>query len=53
MRALFNKYLQDDSGATAIEYSLIAGGVSIAIAATVYLLGSDVVALYEGFIGLF
>ena len=52
MRELFNKYFQEDSGATAIEYSLIATGISIAVAGTVYLIGDDVVALYEGLIGL-
>ncbi len=36
---MFDKYLQfltDESGATAIEYSLIATGIALAIIATVY-----------------
>ncbi len=45
-------YIQNNEGSTAIEYSLIATGISIAVAAVVYLLGDDVAALYEGLIGL-
>ena len=32
---LFGKFLGDESGATAIEYGLIAAGISVAIIATV------------------
>jgi len=32
---LFAKFLADDSGATAIEYGLIAAGISLAIIAVV------------------
>jgi pilus assembly protein Flp/PilA len=35
-------FLRDESGATAIEYGLIAAGVSIAIVAAVQLLGTTV-----------
>jgi pilus assembly protein Flp/PilA len=35
----FRKFLKDDSGATAIEYGLIAAGISVAIIATVTSLG--------------
>ena len=34
-------FLRDDSGATAIEYSLIAAGISVAIIATVNTLGGQ------------
>lgn len=34
------KFLKDDSGATAIEYGLIAAGISVAIIAVVQGLGS-------------
>ena len=34
------KFLRDDSGATAIEYGLIAAGISVAIIATVNALGT-------------
>jgi pilus assembly protein Flp/PilA len=33
--------LKNDSGATAIEYGLIAAGISLAIIAVVFSLGSD------------
>ena len=38
----FTRLLADESGATAIEYAMIAAGVGAAIAATVYSLGSSV-----------
>ena len=34
-------FLKNESGATAIEYGLIAAGISIAIIATVYGLGTQ------------
>jgi pilus assembly protein Flp/PilA len=34
-------FLRDDSGATAIEYGLIAAGISVAIIATVNALGGQ------------
>ena len=37
---LFGKFLADESGATAIEYGLIAAGISVAIIAVVQGLGS-------------
>src|SRR5262249_27085186 len=38
----FARTLRDDSGATAIEYAMIAAGVGCAVAATVFSLGSSV-----------
>jgi pilus assembly protein Flp/PilA len=35
MRQLIAKFLGDETGATAIEYALIAGGISIVIVAAV------------------
>ena len=35
------RFLKDDSGATAIEYGLIAAGISVAIIATVQALGTN------------
>ncbi|QWG11662.1 Flp family type IVb pilin [Bradyrhizobium sediminis] len=35
MRQLFSKFLRDESGATAIEYCLIAAGISIVIVVAV------------------
>lgn len=53
MGDLVFQYISREEGSTAIEYSLIGTGISIAIAAVVYLLGEDVVGLYEGLIGVF
>ena len=38
---LIRKFLKDESGATAIEYGLIAAGISLAIIAVVNGLGSN------------
>jgi pilus assembly protein Flp/PilA len=42
IRQLCQRFCRDQSGATAIEYALIASGISIAIAATVATLGTSV-----------
>lgn len=41
MKALFEKFANDESGATAIEYGLIAALVGVAIIAGVRALGSE------------
>ena len=41
MMRTFAKFLADESGATAIEYGLIAAGISIAIIVAVNGLGSN------------
>ena len=41
MKRIIAKFLADESGATAIEYGLIAAGISIAIIVAVYGLGSN------------
>ncbi len=41
MNKLFAKFLSDESGATAIEYGLIAAGIALAIIAVVNGLGSN------------
>jgi len=40
MRRLISKFLSDESGATAIEYCLIAAGISIVIVVAVNGLGT-------------
>jgi len=40
MKNLFVRFMKDDSGATAIEYGLIAAGISVAIIAVVQGLGT-------------
>jgi pilus assembly protein Flp/PilA len=39
MKTLVSRFLKDESGATAIEYGLIAAGISVAIIAVVQGLG--------------
>ena len=41
------RFVKDESGATAIEYALIAAGIAVAIITTVNALGGTVVGLYE------
>ena len=40
MKNLVSRFVSDESGATAIEYGLIAAGISVAIIAVVQGLGS-------------
>jgi pilus assembly protein Flp/PilA len=42
MRTVFTKFLRDESGATAIEYALIAAGISVVIITAVNTLGGQV-----------
>ena len=44
--SLIARFFRDDSGATAIEYGLIAAGISVAIIATVSSLGSKLVTTF-------
>ena len=41
MKKLFSSFIADESGATAIEYGLIAAGISVAIIAVVQGLGTQ------------
>jgi pilus assembly protein Flp/PilA len=41
MKTVFSRFLKDESGATAIEYGLIAAGISVAIIAIVQGLGRN------------
>jgi len=43
----FRDFVRNDSGATAIEYALIASGVAGAIIATVMALGSSLQGMYQ------
>jgi len=40
MKTLVSRFLKDESGATAIEYGLIAAGISVAIIAVVNGIGT-------------
>lgn len=41
MKTLFSRFLKDESGATAIEYGLIAAGIAVAIITMVNTLGTS------------
>ena len=47
MRKLALRFVSDDSGATAIEYGLIAAGISIAIIAVVNGLGTQLNSVFS------
>ena len=47
MDPIFAKFLADESGATAIEYGLIAAGISLAIIAAVNGLGSNLNTMFN------
>ena len=46
MQRLVTRFVQNESGATAIEYGLIAAGISVAIIATVTSLGGKLVTTF-------
>jgi pilus assembly protein Flp/PilA len=48
MRQRLNRFLKVRHGATAIEYGLLAAGISIAIAAVVFLLGGNLDTVFTG-----
>jgi pilus assembly protein Flp/PilA len=47
MSELLRRFLNDDSGATAIEYGLIAAGISVAIIAVVNTLGTNLNTIFS------
>jgi pilus assembly protein Flp/PilA len=47
MKTLFARFVKDESGATAIEYGLIAAGISVAIIAVVQGLGSNLKTTFQ------
>lgn len=44
--AIFTRFMKDESGATAIEYGLIAGLISVAIITAATTLGTDLSNLF-------
>jgi pilus assembly protein Flp/PilA len=42
MNELFGRFLKNESGATAIEYGLIAAGIAVVIIATVNTIGTKI-----------
>jgi pilus assembly protein Flp/PilA len=47
LKHIFFKFLSDESGATAIEYGLIAAGIALAIIAVVNGLGSNLNTMFN------
>jgi pilus assembly protein Flp/PilA len=47
MRTLFQRFVKDESGATAIEYGLIAAGISIAILTVVTTVGQSLEGMFQ------
>ncbi|MET1413650.1 Flp family type IVb pilin [Roseibium sp. HPY-6] len=47
MKSLMNRFAKDESGATAIEYGLIAGLLSIVIIAAVSLAGTSLTSVFS------
>jgi len=46
MKNLFVRFVKNESGATAIEYGLIAAGISVAIITVVQTVGKDLVLVF-------
>ena len=51
MKNLFARFVKDESGATAIEYGLIAAGISLAIIAVVNGIGTNLSAKFNSING--
>jgi pilus assembly protein Flp/PilA len=47
MRPLLQRFWQDESGATAIEYGLIAAGIGIAVITLVGQVGDEIKIMFE------
>ncbi len=45
---IISQFAKDESGATAIEYGLIAAGIAVAIASIVFVVGTDLVNMFTG-----
>ncbi|GLR90432.1 hypothetical protein GCM10007857_71470 [Bradyrhizobium iriomotense] len=43
LKRIFKKFIADESGATAIEYGLIAAGIALAIIEVIYALGTNLI----------
>ena len=48
MKNLAIRFANDESGATAIEYGLIAAGIAVAIATIVKTIGTDLNTMFKG-----
>jgi len=48
MKQLFTRFAKDESGATAIEYGLIAAGIAVVIITAVQSVGSSLDTMFTG-----
>ncbi len=53
MTAKMRQFAEDNSGATAVEYAVLAAGIAVAIAVTVGQLGEAVGGLYDKVVDAF
>ena len=44
---MFSRFLRDESGATAIEYGLIAAGIAVVIITAVQLIGTNLSSTFQ------
>ncbi|HEV2651016.1 MAG TPA: Flp family type IVb pilin [Rhizomicrobium sp.] len=51
MNTIINRFIHDESGATAIEYGLIAGLISVAIIGAITTLGGNLSTLFNTIAG--
>ncbi len=51
MSKFFSRFLKDESGATAIEYGLIAAGIAVVIIVAVDLVGTNLTAMFNNIAG--
>jgi len=47
MQSLFRRFVREESGATAIEYGLIAAGIAVVIIAAVQLTGTNLTTTFN------
>jgi pilus assembly protein Flp/PilA len=45
---MFTKFFKDESGATAIEYAMVAGGIALGLVALIPKIGSSVKSMLAG-----
>jgi pilus assembly protein Flp/PilA len=53
MTNIVSRFVKDESGATAIEYALIAGGISVVIVVAVNLVGTSLIGTFNNVAALF
>lgn len=52
MSKFVSRFMKDESGATAIEYGLIAGGISLGIVAALFAFGDDLAEIFDSMAGV-